>query len=308
MNSSLWRDYIVDQDKIEQLRVKVYEYARAHPDEIDMDDVRNRIVSPEDIANNNFDVNNNKITDWMLKRLLIAAHKDADAALEKFIEFFRFRAIHQVSKMKSENILPTEFFNINPFYWEGFDKERNRVFVIRLKYYKNLPQFDLVIKRGVLYFAEQMDLQYEQGLCDGVCLLLDCQDFSLINLNMDMLQFMLKQVPSLYRGIVRSVITYEIHYMLSYLIKVVQSWMPTPTTIDKEGNKRKLFCSIGKKEINDFVDPDQLPSYLNGTRKPMLEAPDYALPFKQMARNVAGLEEKNVNKINEYLKELTQNA
>lgn len=304
--AGLWRDYEVDPDKIEQLRVKVYAYARAHPDQVDMDDVKNRIVSPEDIANNNVDRNNNQTTDWMLKRLLIAAHKDVDAALDKFVEFFKFRANFQLSKLTPKNVLPAEFFHINPFDSEGFDKERNRNFVIRLKYYKKLPQFELIIKRGIMYFAEQMDLQYEQGQCDGVCLVLDCQDFTLSGLDMDMLQFVIKQVPLSYMGLVRCVLIYEIHYLLGYLFKVVQTWLPASTQVDKNGNKRKLFFSIGKNEIKDFVEEDQLPDYMQGTRKTSSEVPSYAVPFDQMVQHVKGLEEKNARKIKEYLVQLTQ--
>lgn len=306
MKASLWREYEVDQDKIEQLRVKVYDYARSHPDEIDINDVKNRIISPEDIINNNVDANNNKITDWMLKRLLISSHKDVSAALDKFVDFFRFRNKYQLAQLTQENVLPAEFFHINPFDADGFDKERNRNFVIRLKYYKKLPQFEVIIKRGIMYFAEQMDLQYEQGVCDGVCLILDCQDFTLSSLDMDMLQFLIKQVPLSYMGLVRCVIIYEIHYLLGYLFKVVQTWMPASTAVDKNGNKRKLFFSIGKKEIKNFVDEDQLPEYLEGTRKVIKEAPPNALPFEQMARHVQGIDGKNVQKIKEYLVELTQ--
>lgn len=304
MKSSLWREYDVDQTKIEQLRAKVFEYTKQHPAEIDIDDVKNRIVSPDDLANNNVDRNNNATTDWMLKRFLISAHKDVDAALKKIVEFFSFRKQFNMSQMRLENVLPSEFFQVQPFDCEGFDKDRNRVLTVRLKYYRKLPQFEVLIKRGIIYFAEQLDLQYEQGLCDGVCLVLDSQDFSVSNLDMDLLQFMVKQVPLSYAGLVKCMLVYELPFLMNYLFKVVEGWMPA--TVDKNGNKRKRYQSVSKKTIDEFIDVDQRPSFLNGKRSTSVAIPQTSVPFDQMIQEVRGIDEPNAKKIQEYMAQLCQ--
>lgn len=302
MKASLWRDYEVDQEKIEQLRILIFQYCKENPEKIDMDDVRNRILSPEDVANNNMDQNNNKTSDWMLKRFLIASHKKVDAALQQFVDFFTFRKNYQMAQMNEENVLPKEFFELHPFDCEGIDKDGNRVLTVRLKYYRKLPQFEVLIKRGIMYFAEKLDLEYEQGLCNGVCLVLDAQDFSVTNLDMDLLQFIAKQVPTSYSGLMRSALVYEISFLLSYLLKVVEAWMPTST--DKAGNKRKFFHSINKKNIKEFIDDDQRPDFMDGSRAVNKVVPPTTVPFEQMVRGVPGIDEPSVKKIQEYLGQL----
>lgn len=305
MKAPLWRDYDVPQEKIEQLRTKIFEYCAANPNTVEVEDVKNRILSPDDVQNNNVDANNNKTTDWMLKRFLISAHKDADAAFQKFIEFFTFRKQFNVASMTVENVFPSEFFQIHPFDCGGFDKNGNRCFTVRLKYYRKMPQFENFIKRGIVYFSEQMDLEYEQGaglLCDGVCLILDAQDFGVTNLDMDMLQFIVKHTPTFYSGLVRCCLIYETPFLLSYLFKVVEGWLPSST--DKDGNKRKFFHAVTKKNIHEWIDADQRPDFLNGSREVSKAVPPTSLPFEQFVLNVNGMEEQNVKKIKEYLDQL----
>lgn len=301
---SLWRDYDVDQEKIEQLRAKIFEFCAANPETVEIEDVKNRILSPDDVRNNNVDANNNQTTDWMLKRFLISSHKDVDAALQKFVEFFTFRKQFNMASMTVENVLPSEFFQIHPFDCDGFDKSGNRTFTVRLKYYRKLPQFENLIKRGIVYFSEQMDLQYEQGLCDGVCLILDAQDFSVTNLDMDMLQFIVKHTPTLYSGLIRCCLIYETPFLLSYLFKVVEGWLPSST--DKNGNKRKFFHAVTKKNIDEWIDADQRPDFLNGNRVVNRAVPPSTLVFDQFVRNVNDIEEQNVKKIKEYLDQLVR--
>lgn len=304
MKAQLWRDYEVAQEKIEQLRVKVYQFCAENPDAVEIEDVKNRILSPDDVLNNNVDANNNKTTDWMLKRFLISSHKEVDAALLKFIEFFTFRKQYKIATMTEENVLPAEFFQIHPFDCEGVDKSGNRIFTVRLKYYRKIPQFENFIKRGIIYFTEQLDLQYEQGLCDGVCLIVDAQDFSVGNLDMDMLQFLVKQTPTLYSGIVRCCLIYETPFLLSYLFKVVEGWLPSST--DKNGNKRKFFHAVTKKNIHEWIDDDQRPDFLFGSRVVSKTAPPSTLAFEQFVRNVSDIEEQNAKKIKEYLDQLVR--
>lgn len=302
MKAQLWRDYDVPQEKIEQLRAKVYEFCAQNPDTIEIEDVKNRILSSDDVLNNNLDANNNKTTDWMLKRFLISSHKEVDAALLKFTEFFTFRKQYKMASMSVENVLPSEFFKIHPFDCEGFDNNGNRIFTVRLKYYRKMPQFENIIKRGIIYFTELLDLEYEQGLCDGVCLIVDVQDFSVSNLDMDMLQFLVKQTPTLYSGLVRCCLIYETPFLLSYLFKVVEGWLPSST--DKNGNKRKFFHAVTKKNIHEWIDADQRPYFLSGSRTVSLTVPSSTLAFDQFVRHSNEIEEQNAKKIKEYLDQL----
>lgn len=288
--AKIWRNFTVDQKLIEEFRGKAYEYSLAHPDEIDIEDVKNRISSPEDVANNN------KNSDWMLKRILISSHKDVDTAMKNFIDFFRFRKQYRVSSFTMENVLPKEFFYVRALECYGHDKEGNTNFFIRLKYYKKIDQLDDCLKRGIVYYFEDMDLKYERGECDGALVFLDATDFSVSNINLDMLQFLVRTMPTYYSGLIRNILIHEIPFLLSYLLKVVEGWIPAST--DSDGKKRKFFHSVNKKSVTQFLDKDQMPDYSKNDGS--IKAPESTKPFMEIVPYF-NIEMKNAVKINEYL-------
>ena len=139
-------DMNYDQSLIEEFRLKVYEYAREHEDEIDMEDLKKRIKSPEEAKlstqNSQDPEHPNQIPDFMLRRLLRYGKNpgNLNAAMERFVEVFKFRAHHRVNKMTLENSTATELFLIQPFVVDGTDLNGNQLFIIRVKFFKNLPQ------------------------------------------------------------------------------------------------------------------------------------------------------------------------
>lgn len=295
------RDYDIPEEKVEELRRRIYDYARHNPEEIDLDDLRSRVLAPEDVANNNVDTNNNDITDWMLKRHLIAHRKDVEVATNKMVEFFRFRAEFRMSHLTLENCLPTEFFSINPILKQGVDREGNSILLIRLRFYKKIPQFDHLIKRGVMYYFEQIDKDYEQARCDGLCAVLDCSGFSLTNVDLDLLQFIVQTVPVFYFGLVRNVLIYEIPFLLKYLFKIVEGWMPS--VVDKKtGKKRQMFASVTRKTIEEFIEREVIDEVLN---KRSDVVPKNAVPFLEMVKMVEGVREENIDRINQHIQQLS---
>lgn len=295
------RDYDIPEEKIEQLRIRIFEYARNNPEEIDIEDLRSRVLAPEDLANNNVDTNNNTVTNWMLKRYLIASHKDVDVALTKMVEFFRFRTEFRMSQLTLTNCLPTEFYSINPILKQGVDREGNSILLIRLKFYKKIPQFDRFIMRGILYYFEQIDKDYEQGRCDGLCAVLDCTNFSLTNVDLDLLQFIIKTVPFHYYGLVRNVLIYETPFLLKYIFKVVETWLPSVT--DKAtGKKRQMFHAVEKKTVEDYIEKSEIEAALSKKDEVI---PKEAVPFMEMVKMVDGVKAENIDRINQHIQQLS---
>ena len=307
MKVTTWRNYDVPAEKIEQLRTKIYQHVHANVDQFDLADVRNRIPPPHDDILNNNDIvsdttNTTKSvgTDWMLKRFLISSHKNVDTAFERFVEFFQFRNHYSMHKMRLDNVLSTEIFMVHPFDWEGTDRNGYRTFIIRIKYYRKIPQMEYVIKRGVMYFMEQLDLEYERGQIDGVTIVWDCQGLSMQSFELDLLQFLAKTVPTMYSGMVRLTLIYELPFLFGYLFKIFETWAPNVT--DKDGNKIKLFHSVTPKTIENFIERQEIPEFMGGERLINRTAPPGMKTFAQLAATeLKNLEEKNINKILEHI-------
>ena len=177
--------------------------------------------------------------------------------------------------------------------------------VIRLKYYRKISQLDWLIKRALFYYFEQFDLDYEARRIDGVCIVIDCQEFGISNVDLDLLQFLVKQIPYSYYGLVRNVLVYELPFLLSYIVKIVESWLPTYT--DKDGNKQKFFAVIGKKNIDEFIDNDQRPENLNGKLVLPVTLPAEAHPFAEFVKQFNGqIKDANVIKISQHINQMTK--
>lgn len=165
-----------EQHLIEQFRVLVYRYACEHADDFDLVDIGKRIAPPGVPTENG----NVKHRDLMLKRLLKSAKRpdNLDSALEKFVDVFKFRKEFNVNLMKVSNCCPAEFYRIRPLVVGGTDLEGNHLFIIRIRYYQTLRQFDTIIKHFLVYQMEQQDNQLEQGEHKGMTMIVDCQEFN----------------------------------------------------------------------------------------------------------------------------------
>lgn len=283
----------VDQQKIEKLRLQIFSYARTHLHKIDIEDVENRIGSENASNRSTF-----AVTNWWLKRLLIGAKVpfDVDSAMNKFVEIFTFRFQWKVSQLTMENTLPIEFFQTVPFIAEGIDKKGNRLVITRFKMYRKLPQFDLFIKRATLYLIEKLDLEFEKSRSfNGLTLLMDIQDFNYYHTNLEMLNFLV-QIGFKYPGNVRNILVYSLPWPLKVPMNLAERLVDTLV-----GFKTGLFHSIDRHTIHQFIDADQLPHFLNGTRNLSKAVPENALPLLEMAKLNEDIVEKNAQKIHDYV-------
>lgn len=296
-----YRLHTIDANTIEELRRKVYEYTAAHPDEVDIEDVRSRIRPPNEAENVSGPAP--AIPNWMLKRLLIAAKVpfNVDSAMEKFAEVFKFRAQWKVNSLTSANTLPVEFYKIVPFIAEGDDREGNRLMIIRLKHYKKLPQFELVIKRAMVYIVEKMDRLYEQEEpFKGVSILMDITDFNYFNVDLDLLYFII-HLGFKYPGNVRNIFVYNLPFLLKTFLVVSQKMIDslTPFKIIK-------LTSIDSKSITKYIAPEEIPDFLGGHRPVKANSvPVDAVSLEEMLHILEDLiEPANAKKIIDHVKEL----
>ncbi|KAF7494812.1 hypothetical protein SSS_07161 [Sarcoptes scabiei] len=344
----LMRDKLIDEKLIEELRDRINEYVGQNPTDIDIEDVQNRIRLPAvNEADNNNNNNNNqielkeenekirpdesisngtdeKVEDWMLKRFLLMNKRQVDKAFENFLEFFRFRNQYQLRTLTAGRVLAEEYFRVKPFDFFGRDKQNNRVWIVHLRYYKKISQLDLLLKLAIFYFFEQFDLEYERKRIDGICMIIDCRDFGITNLDLDLFHFLVKQIPFSYAGLVRNVLIYELPFLLQYLVKIVESWLPSYT--DKDGNQIKFFSILNRKNIDEHFEPKEIDRLTSVGKKSKRnptdreengdeedrnefldgifnEPPPNCLTMRQLCSEW-NLKEANANKIDQHVKQL----
>lgn len=87
------------------------------------------------------------------------------------------------------------------------------------------------------------------------------------NLDLDLLRFIVTTFTQYYPKLFDAILVHELPYLLQYVFKLVQSWLPE--------EDRKFFHLTTKKTLRDFIGKEQLPSFLHGTNaQPWSSVPD----------------------------------
>ena len=89
-------------------------------------------------------------------------------------------------------------------------------------------------------------------------MVIDCTNIGIANLDLDLLRFIVTTFSQYYPKLFDSIIVHELPYLLTYVFKLVQSWLPE--------DDRKFFHLTTRKSLTNHIDKSQLPNFLlNGT-------------------------------------------
>ena len=303
------RNTAIDFETIEALRQLIYDYLKKDDNSssaaFDLEDVRSRITPPEVPLDER---PKHRLPDVLLRRLLLSIKpgEPLEEALKYFIEAFHFRKCYHLVRTRLEDVIPVEFYQVAPFLCDGVDQKGNQLFIIRVKYYRKLPQFDVLIKNGFMYLMEQFDLQFERGDFAGATVVIDIQDFDWwTNYNFELVRFVFNGFYH-YRGIVKSILIHRFPWALGWMLRLVESWI-----MAIRGYQHKTIHLIDEENIEQFIAADQRPDFLYGTRRKFRPpVPASALPIEEMFARVrqktfgTKISEKNAQVITKYVREL----
>ena len=90
-----------------------------------------------------------------------------------------------------------------------------------------------------------------------ITLISDCTDAGISNIDMDLVFFMISLLKNYYPIILKSILVCQLPWTLNYVMKFVYSFVPE--------DFKQLIHIINKKELNNYIDPNQLPNFLDGT-------------------------------------------
>ena len=138
--------------------------------------------------------------------------------------------------------------------------------IFRVKINKKIKEWIDICKKFIIYLFERVDREQDEN---KLTLIFDCAGSGLNNVNTDLLSFIILLLGNYYPMILNTSLVYELPWILNFVLKLVHSWLPE--------DQRELSNPITKKELNDYVDPDQLPDFLGGTCN---------LPYKTVPKDV----------------------
>lgn len=120
-------------------------------------------------------------------------------------------------------------------------------------------------------------------------MVIDCSSIGLSNLDLDLLKFIVTSFSQYYPKLFDAIIVHELPYLLTYVFKLVQGWLPE--------EDRKFFHLTTKKTLTNFISTSELPSFLNGSILSNWQAvPTGVLPAAQFVQS-KGLKADSADKL-----------
>lgn len=193
-----------------------------------------------------------------IKRYLYSRKCNVEDALKLMKAALKFRKEYDISQL-TEHSFPLEFFQIAGIQTYGKDLNGGSVIILRIKLNKKMNEWAPFIKKYFVYLLENEDLKFESNQINGVSLLFDGTDAGVSNIDIDLLTFIVTTMRDYYPVLVNAVIIKDLPWVLNWVFKLVQTWLP-------EEHKKKLHL-ITKKEVTNYVAVEQLPQFMDGTNQ-----------------------------------------
>lgn len=109
-------------------------------------------------------------------------------------------------------------------------------------------------------------------------MVIDCSSIGLTNLDLDLLKFIVTSFSQYYPKLFDAIIVHELPYLLTYVFKLVQGWLPE--------EDRKFFHLSTKKTLTNFIATSELPSFLGGSNATSWQmVPNGVLPAVQFVQS-----------------------
>ncbi|OTF76811.1 major sperm protein-like protein [Euroglyphus maynei] len=218
--------------------------------------IRNRILSesgensclyePEDLEQ----IKNN---DWQIQRFLLECKLNTDHSYEMLRNAMKWRREEGIYHC-SPGDFPAEYYQSGYIFRHGRDKNGAIILYFRANIHRKTSEWNSILKKFFIYQIEQIDRN-----CDGkgVTLVIDCSNIGIPNVDMDMLKFIVTSFSRYYPKLFDAIIIHQLPFLLQYIFKLVQTWLPE--------DDRKFFHMTNKKTLTDYIDKNQLPSFLLDT-------------------------------------------
>jgi len=131
-------------------------------------------------------------------------------------------------------------------YMHNKDKDGKMLLVLAVKNHKRGEESMDDMKRVFLYYMERIDRLTNGG---QMSLVFDCAGCGLKNMDMELIQYMIKVFSDYYPDVLNYILVFEMPWVLNAAWKVIKSWLPAA------GVKKIKFLT--KSNLYEYVAEDQ---------------------------------------------------
>lgn len=85
-------------------------------------------------------------------------------------------------------------------------------------------------------------------------MVIDCSNIGIGNVDVDLLKFIVTSFSRYYPKLFDTILIHQLPFLLQYLFKLVQTWLPE--------DDRKFFHMSTRKTLTNFIATEQLPPFL----------------------------------------------
>jgi len=258
-------------------------------------ELRNRFLSHITTNKDKFeeqDIEQIRKNDNLLKRFLQAKKANVDEALKQVISSLQWRKTYGINHLTEESF-PREYFQMGCIFPYGKDVNGATNIIFRIKANKKIGEWTELIKKYIAYLIDQENQRFERNETNGICIVFDCNGAGIMNVDIDLLQFIVTTLRDHYPYVLKSVVVNELPWILNYVFKLVMSWLP------KE--QQELLHLVSFKDLNQYIAADQLPDFMKGTNTaPYKECPKTAPSAEEVAQKL-NIKKKDLEKLQNHL-------
>lgn len=250
-----------------------------------------------DLANDNDrqfyypeDIEKIRSEDWFVKRFLLARGRKVDDAVAMMFDALKWRKSEDIRNLRP-TYFPDEMFKISAMFLYQPDREGNLTVYFRVRYILRIPELLPTLKKFGNLLLYRVDEASAAG--HGITGVADFQGTGLQNADIDLLFYSIQTLRNYFPAGINHILIVDLPWVLRACWGLAKSWLPE--------SKRKMVEFITRKEIRQFIDPENLPDFMGGNcqlpYKGSKVAPVGCPSARQFCIDQLGLSEKVADKI-----------
>lgn len=238
------------------------------------------------------DIQNIRDNDLIVRRFLEAKYGNVEEALKMMVTAMKWRKQIGVNKL-DESSFPREYFQIGGIFTYGQDLNGAQLIILRVKANKKFSDWTEILKKFIVFLIERESIRFEKKENKGVCIVFDCNGAGITNVDIDLLSFIVQTLRDYYPSLLQSVVINDLPWVLQYVFKLVQTWLP------KE--HQKMLHLVNKKDINQYIAESELPDFMGGTNQLEYKTCPKNAPSAQEVAQKLGIKQKELDRLLNHL-------
>jgi len=243
------------------------------------------------------DIDGIRTNDSILRRFLVAKNGGIEESLKMLVNAMKWRKSFDVNRLNAASF-PREYYQMGGLFTYGYNLNGAQIIVFRVKNNKKLNPWTEMLKKFLVYLIEKESQRFANNQHKGICVVFDCKDAGIGNVDIDFLSFIVRTFTDYYPTLLESVVIHELPFLLKYVFQLVQSWLP------KE--HREYLHSVSAEDINQYIASEELPDFMGGTNPlSYRNCPKTAPTIQELALQM-GISQKDVDKLLKHIQPFIQ--